>query len=37
MLKEIQKYGLNISNDIDVKKAFELIKHKFLSIDKEKI
>ena len=37
MLKEIQKYGLNISNDIDVKKAFELIKHNFLSIDKEKI
>lgn len=37
MLKEIQKYGLNISNDIDVKKTFELIKHKFLSIDKEKI
>lgn len=37
MLKEIQKYGLNISNDVDVKKAFELIKHKFLSIDKEKI
>ena len=37
MLKEIQKYGLNISNDIDVKKAFELIKHKFLSIDKGKI
>ena len=37
MLKEIQKYGLNISNDIDVKKAFELIKHNFLSIDEEKI
>lgn len=37
MLSEIKKYGLNISNDIDVKKAFELINHKILSIDKEKI
>ena len=37
MLSEIKKYGLNISNDIDVKKAFELIRHQLLSIDKEKI